>query len=280
MTAPIFIGDQLWGVLAAYQHSQPRHWLTTDVLFLCQTATSLGLALQKTDSQAQTQAERQQQIAQLDQIVQQQESLSEMLNKILVVSDPETIFRTAAKDLCALLKADRVSVYRFNADWGGEFIPDFGYAMPDWRRSSKFAANAIWNDSYLQETQGGCYRFHETYVADDIYEANLSECFIRVFDTFQIKAFATAPIYIGKQLWGILAAYQHAQPRHWSTTDVLFLSQTALSLGLALQHTARVDQISVNRKTELLSPFETGNETAFNERNSLKEGNDSSSGVR
>ena len=54
---------------------------------------------------------------------------------------------------------------------------NFEYAAPEWKKAFKPGANTIWDDSYLQANQGGCYRFHETYVADDIYNANLSECF-------------------------------------------------------------------------------------------------------
>ena len=123
------------------------------------------------------------------------------------------------------------------------------YAVPKWKKIFAPGANTVWNDSYLQENQGGCYRFYETYVADDIYQANLSECFTEALQRFQIKAFATAPIYMGKQLWGVLAVYQHSQPRHWLDADVLLLSQTATSLGLALQHTAQSVQIKQQQES-------------------------------
>ena len=87
---------------------------------------------------------------------------------------------------------------------------------------------------YLQETQGGRYRHNETFVVDDIYQAQLSPCHCEILEQFHIRAFATAPIFVGKRLWGVLAVYQHSQARHWLATDIVFLSQTATSLGLAL----------------------------------------------
>ncbi len=179
--------------------------------------------------------ELQQHTAQLQQVAQQQQGLAEVLAKIKAAIDPETIFQTTTKELCRLLQAERVSVYRFNANWGGEFVHDFEYVIPAWHRSSKLGRNTAWNDTYLQETQGGRYRHNETFSADNIYEADLSPCHVEILEQFHIKAFATAPVFVGKRLWGVLAAYQHSKVRHWLDTDILFLSQTASSLGLALQ---------------------------------------------
>ena len=179
--------------------------------------------------------ELQQHTAQLQQVAQQQKGLSEVLAKIKAAVDPETIFQTTTKELCHLLQAERVAVYRFNANWGGEFVHNFEYVIPAWHRSSKLGRNTAWNDTYLQETQGGRYRHNETFSADDIYQANLSPCHVEILEQFHIKAFATAPVFVGKRLWGVLAVYQHSQARYWLDTDILFLSQTASSLGLALQ---------------------------------------------
>ena len=186
-------------------------------------------------SNPQMNTEFQQQSTQLQQVTQQQKGLSEVLAKIRAAVDPETIFQTTTKELCQLLKSERVSVYRFNVDWGGEFVHDFEYVTPNWHRSSKLGRNTAWNDTYLQETQGGRYRHNEVFFADDIHQANLSPCHVEILEQFQIKAFATAPVFVGKRLWGVLAAYQHSQSRHWLDTDILFLSQTAASLGIALQ---------------------------------------------
>lgn len=193
------------------------------------------LSQQLHDSNLPLNTERQQQEAQLQQVVQQQKSISEVLAIIQAATDSETIFRSTTKELCNLLQSERVAVYQFNADWGGRFIHDYEYVNPKWRRTSKLGRNTAWNDTYLQDTQGGRYRFNETFVVDNIYDAELSSCHLEILEQFQIKAFATAPIFVGKRLWGVLAAYQHSQPRCWTATEVLFLTQTATALGLALQ---------------------------------------------
>ncbi|WP_420889815.1 hypothetical protein [Fischerella thermalis] len=42
-------------MLAAYQHSEPRHWDSSDIKFLTQIAAQLGVALQQVELLAKTQ---------------------------------------------------------------------------------------------------------------------------------------------------------------------------------------------------------------------------------
>jgi methyl-accepting chemotaxis protein PixJ len=46
---PIFFGEQLWGLLAAYQNSGPRDWEESQVALLARIGDQLGLALQQTE---------------------------------------------------------------------------------------------------------------------------------------------------------------------------------------------------------------------------------------
>ncbi|AFZ21478.1 GAF domain-containing protein [Allocoleopsis franciscana] len=60
MIAPIFKGDQLWGLLGAYQNDEPRHWEQMDVNLLAQVGVQIGLALQQAEylEQLRTQAQQ------------------------------------------------------------------------------------------------------------------------------------------------------------------------------------------------------------------------------
>jgi methyl-accepting chemotaxis protein PixJ len=49
MIAPIFKGEQLWGLLGAYQNDAPRHWEQIDVNLLAQVGVQIGLALQQAE---------------------------------------------------------------------------------------------------------------------------------------------------------------------------------------------------------------------------------------
>ncbi|MEG4455863.1 GAF domain-containing protein [Microcoleus sp. N9_A1] len=52
--APIFVGQEIWGLLTAYQHSGARCWESSEVNFLAQIANQLGVAIQQADLLAQT----------------------------------------------------------------------------------------------------------------------------------------------------------------------------------------------------------------------------------
>jgi len=57
---PVFVNQQLWGLLGAYQNSGPRVWEEGEVNLLVQVATQLGIAWQQSKylEQLQTQAEQ------------------------------------------------------------------------------------------------------------------------------------------------------------------------------------------------------------------------------
>ena len=260
--APIFVGQKLWGLLAAYQHSEPRHWDSSDIEFLSQTAAQLGVALQQAELLAKTKY----QAVELQKVTEQQQLLFDVVTKIRASLNLETIFKTTSQEVCQLLQTDRVSVYRFNSDWGGEFVGDFEAANPEWSHLSKLGVNTVWNDTYLQETQGGRYRHNQTFAVDDIYQMGFSPCHVDILEQFHIKAFAIAPIFVGQKLWGLLAAYQHSEPRHWDSSDIKFLTQIAAQLGVALQQVellAKTQQQATDLRKVLDDLQATGQQKQF-----------------
>ncbi|ODG99484.1 histidine kinase [Nostoc sp. KVJ20] len=227
--APIFVGQKLWGLLATYQHTGPRQWKASEVNFLSQIAAQMGVALQQAELLTQTR----QQTLDLQQAAEQQRVLFEVVAKVRESLDLDAIFQTTTQEICKSLQADRVAVYRFQADWSGEYIAEF--VGDGWLKLVDDHTKTGWQDSYLQETQGGRYRHNETFVVDDIYEAGHSQCHVAVLEQIQARAYAIAPIFIGQQLWGLLAAYQNSAPRHWEASEIKFITQIANQLGVALQ---------------------------------------------
>jgi len=227
--APIFVGQKLWGLLATYQHTGPRQWKASEVNFLSQIAGQMGVALQQADLLTQTR----QQTLNLEQAAEQQRVLFEVVAKLRESLDLDAIFKTTTQEICKSLQTDRVAVYRFHADWSGEYIAEF--VGDRWVKLVNDNINTVWQDSYLQETQGGRCRHNESFAVDDIYKAGHSECHVKALEQIQARAYAIAPIFIGQELWGLLAAYQNSAPRHWETSEIKFITQIANQLGVALQ---------------------------------------------
>lgn len=227
--APIFVGQKLWGLLTTYQHTGSRQWKASEVNFLSQIAGQMGVAFQQADLLTQTR----QQALDLEQAAEQQRVLFEVVAKVRESLDIDAIFHTTTQEICKSLQADRVAVYRFLANWSGEYIAEF--VGDDWVKIVGSDTNTVWEDSYLQETQGGRYRHNESFAVDDIYKAGHSECHVTALEQIQAKAYAIAPIFVGQELWGLLAAYQNSAPRHWESSEIQFITQIGNQLGVALQ---------------------------------------------
>jgi diguanylate cyclase (GGDEF)-like protein len=170
----------------------------------------------------------------------QQQSLYRVISKIRASLELDAIFRTTAKETCKLLRVDRIAVYRFDENWGGEFIHNFEFAEPGW--DEVWEQKAVWDDTYLQENKGGRYARNEPCISDDVYQSGLSQCHLDILIQFQIRAYVTAPIFVGQKLWGILGAYQHLNVRRWTNQEVQFLSQVATQLGFAVTQAKLLEQ--------------------------------------
>ena len=229
--APIFVGAKLWGLMAAYQHTAPRQWADYEVEFLRQVGAQLGVAIQ----QAEILTQSKQQASALKDSIARQRALTEVVSNIRSSLNIDLILKNTCQQVCKLMRVERIAVYRFNEDWSGEFVSNFGMVEPEWDIINPFGKNLAWEDTHLQETKGGRYRNNESFAVADIYEAGHSRCHMDILQQFKIRAYALTPIFIGRNLWGLLAAYQHSAPRHWDEVEVEFLEQVANQVGLAIQ---------------------------------------------
>jgi GAF domain-containing protein/CheY-like chemotaxis protein len=266
---PIFVGASLWGLMAAYQNTEPREWISGEVRVLEQVASQLGVALQHTQDMAQLR----QQSDQLQQALERERTMATIVHKIRRSLDLDTIFQAAVPDMRQLIRADRVAVYRFNPDWSGRFVVEA--VAPGWKSlmqeqetqgdllrnisecSIQSLANPDISDTFLQANEGGFQSHGQVFrIAHDIYESGFSDCYIQLLEGLQARAYAIVAIYRGKELWGLLAAYQNAEPRHWQEPDINFLVQMSNHLGVALQQAELAD-----RQAELLGQAERRSST-------------------
>ncbi|MBN3891473.1 MAG: GAF domain-containing protein [Nostoc sp. JL31] len=234
---PIFFGDKLWGLLAAYQNSTSREWRSWEVNFLVQTSLQFSLAKSQIDYLELVRVKSEK----LAQIAEQEKAVTKISNRIRQSLDVEEIFKTTTQEVRQLLRCDRVAVYRFNPNWGGEFVAESAGHL--WIKVVGPDIKTLWEDTYLQETQGGRYVQGENLVVNDIYQAGHSPCHIEVLEQFEAKAYVIVPVFFGEQLWGLLAAYQNSGTRDWEESEVTLLARIGSQLGLALQHTEYLQQV-------------------------------------
>ena len=172
----------------------------------------------------------------LESLISRQQILASMVAKIRESLDIEEIFRITIEELSQVLEADKVSIYRFNEDWGGEFVADFNGVNLQQTEGCELGARTVWNDTHLQNSQGGRYRNGDSFVVNDVTQQGFSQCHLDVYHQYQIKAFINIPIFVGKVLWGILAVFQQQATRQWKPAEVEFVDQLAAQIGVALQH--------------------------------------------
>ncbi|WRH66078.1 MAG: histidine kinase dimerization/phospho-acceptor domain-containing protein [Planktothrix sp. GU0601_MAG3] len=93
-------------------------------------------------------------------------------------------------------------------------------------------------DTYLKDTQGGLYgRGVNHRAVADIYNAGFNQCYIKLLESFQARAYIITPIFSNDKLWGLLATYQNSSPREWKEVEINIAIQISNQLGVALQQT-------------------------------------------
>ncbi|TAE52070.1 MAG: GAF domain-containing protein [Oscillatoriales cyanobacterium] len=232
----IFKGEKLWGLLSAFQHTGARHWEDTEVKLLNQIATHLGVALQQSEylEQIQFQAKQQAKAAE------QERTLTRVIERIRQTLNIDKIFSATTQEVRQILNCDRVGVYRFFPNWSGEFVSES--VAEGWIPLVTDKIKTVWQDDYLQKTEGGRYRHQEIFVVDDIYKIGHSPCHIEILEQIQAKAYCVAPVFVGENLWGLLAAYQNSGSREWEAGEVRLLAQVGSQLGVAMHQAELLDR--------------------------------------
>ena len=232
---PIFQGNQLWGLLAAYQNSSPRRWEEWEVEIMLQVSGPLGIALQQAESLQQIRSSSEK----LATAAARGQAVARITSKLLRLLDIETIFKTTTQEVRQILGLDRVALYKFNPDWDAQFVAESAAAR--WRRLTDIMP--VLEDSHLQDTKGGLYRNNETLVVNDIYTVDHSPDQIELLEQIEAKAYMIAPVFKGEQLWGLLATYQNTEPHEWEEGEVNLLVQVATQLGIILQQGEYLEQL-------------------------------------
>ncbi|KAF3884818.1 MULTISPECIES: GAF domain-containing protein [Nostocales] len=254
--APIFEGEQLWGLLSVYQNSTPRIWQDSEITLLSLVSGRLSTILKQAEAAAQLQQQLEQFIAE------RERALTRVIERIRQPLDVNVIFKMTTQEVRTLLKAERAVIYRFDDDWSGEFVAES--VTSGWTPllqeqldnpllranvsecSAKIlgGGNARVTDTYLQQTQAGQFTTAANFrVVSDIYQAGFSPCYIDVLEQYQARAYIITPIVKGNKLWGLLAVYQNSNPRQWEESEVKILTQISNQLGVAIQQAEYLKQL-------------------------------------
>ena len=187
--------------------------------------------------------------AQLGNLVQEQELAAEQARLLAKVTGSRSfsseelgeVFKDALDEARQILNVDRLVIYRFNPDGGGEITAEA--VVTGWPR----ALNNKVDNSHIPQELFEAYRETRVFVTNNVFEADLYPDQQKFMERLQIQASVEVPILHEGQPYGLLMAHQCEAPYEWEPTEINFLKQLAAQFGISL------DRVILLEKTENLA---------------------------
>jgi methyl-accepting chemotaxis protein PixJ len=225
LVVPIVGGDHLVGLLVAHQCSSTRVWQQHEINFLKQLATQVGLSLAGVSLAAQKEAE-----------ADRAGQLIEITSRIRESLRVEDIYNTALTGVRETLKTDRAVVYLFDENWQGTIVAEsVGRGWP--KALGANIADPCFAEQYVEKYKRGRVK-----AVENIYDANLTKCYLGQLEPFKVKANLVAPILADGKLLGLLVTHQCSSTRPWQESEITFFKQVAIQVGFALDQAALLEQ--------------------------------------
>ena len=153
--------------------------------------------------------------------------------------DLEDVFEKGVQGALRILEADRVVIYRLHPDGRGYISAEA--VVPVWPRSigAKIEDPCIGKE-LLEE-----YRQGRVVPTNNVYEAGFHPEHLRLMDRLQIKANLVTPILKDGHLFGLLIAHHCSNPHIWQQSEINFLKELAIRVGLCLDRVSFLEQKEV-----------------------------------
>lgn len=236
MGCPILSGDETVGVMALYSHrvQQPNEELMTTMMIAIASQVGRFIERKQAEEEAQRQTVRSQLLA----------AITLRIRRSLHIRE---ILETTVAEVRQFLQADRVLIYRFDADWSGtvevESVEPNGTSALGYQIEDTCFKAGKWRD----------YQQGKITAIADIEAVSLTPCHQRLLRQFEVKASLVVPILQSRgaaeaSLWGLLIAHQCAS-REWKPFEVEFLTQLADQVAIALMQARLLDQERQQRST-------------------------------
>jgi GAF domain-containing protein len=221
LVVPIVAADNLLGLLVAHQCSGTRVWQESEINFLQQLATQVGLSLTGVSLAGQKQA-----------VAERAQQLNEIISRVRESLKVEEIYHAAVTGVRETLKTDRAIVYLFDENWQGTIVAEsVGSGWP--KALGANIADPCFAEQYVEKYKRGRVK-----ATENIYDAGLTKCYLGQLEPFKVKANLVAPILAEGKLLGLLVTHQCSSTRPWQESDITFFKQVAIQVGFALDQAA------------------------------------------
>ncbi|MEH1871913.1 GAF domain-containing protein [Nostoc sp.] len=187
----------------------------------------------RTEMVLKAQAEREQLMRTVAQRIRQSLNLQDILN-------------ATVQEVRNLLRVDRVVVYQFNPEMSGTIVAE------SVKPGCIVSLGVEIHDTCFQASPGVEYYQRRKRAIANIYEAGLSDCYIRLLEQFEVKANLVVPILLevgfqnpGSQVWGLLIAHQCSGFYQWEENQLDLLEQLTVQLAIAIQQSSIFEQAKI-----------------------------------
>ncbi len=162
--------------------------------------------------------------------------LSEITVQIRRSLEPAEILSVSVEGVRALLKTDRVLIYRFNPDYQSGQIAAESVGEP-WLEGLGQTIHDPLTPESLQR-----YRTGRISMIENLAKAQLSHCHCEILERLEVQANLVAPILVGEDLVGLLCAHECSQPRSWDASEIELMQQLSTQIGYALSQAKLLQQ--------------------------------------
>ncbi len=179
---------------------------------------------------------------QLHHLIRRQKEISKTSELITAISQAASLrelqppLNRFLADVRTAIKADRLVYFQFDKQWQGAVIAE-SVAQGCPRIIGVEFDDPCFTQSYIAEYQRG-----KIQAITDIYEANLSECYVQELAPYDVIASLVVPVIAdrlsdeqGVKLVGLLIAHQCSESRVWQQAEVEKLQQTSYQLSTILR---------------------------------------------
>ncbi|MDJ0515272.1 MAG: GAF domain-containing protein [Trichodesmium sp. MO_231.B1] len=230
---PILLEAKVYGFLIIHQCSKPRSWQESEINFLKQLASKISTALE------QKRLLEQQKVA-----TEQARRLNEISSLIRESLNEQDIFNTVVVETRQVLAADRVMIYKLDDDYNGTVVAESVDSMWPTAMGSKLDSKCFKEHHIKAYLRGRVKVFNDLHDPSQtmIDDAKNTECYLKDAEPLEIKATLTAPIIVGKKLYGFFVTNQCSAPRNWKDSEVDFIKQLAIQIGFAVEQENLIKQ--------------------------------------
>lgn len=166
----------------------------------------------------------------------QRQLFAEITLKIRQSLQLEAILQTTVNEVRQILQVDRVVVYQLNPDDSGRVVTES--VVPEWASIlGEIIIDPCFAEFYVHQYKQG----RICHIAD-LASADVPACYVKMLQSFGIKANLVVPILQRDKLWGLLIAHQCKDSREWKSFEIELLRQLADQVGIALSQSQLLEQ--------------------------------------